>query len=114
MMKFGTTVRFAALGALALGLASAGFAVNASAAELKNVTDVASPGAGTSGPGGGSSGPNGAPGASGNAAGGGNAGAATGVTTGEGALASGSCFVDMPVYNKEGKFVGRGIVNTCN
>jgi hypothetical protein len=34
--------------------------------------------------------------------------------TGEGALLTGNCFADMPVYNKEGKFVGRGIVNTCN
>ena len=34
--------------------------------------------------------------------------------TGEGALLTGNCFADMPVYSKEGKFIGRGIVNTCN
>ena len=34
--------------------------------------------------------------------------------TGEGALLTGNCFADMPVYSKEGKFIGRGMVNTCN
>jgi len=100
MLKFATTVRFAALGALALGFASLGFAANASADELKNVTDVSAPGhqgdSATTG--------------HGSSAGAANAASSA---TGEGALSSGSCFADMPVYNKEGQFVGRGIVNTC-
>jgi len=102
MLKNNQTVRFAALGALVLGFACAGFVVSASAGDVvsndaaKDITDVA---------------------AGGHAGHGHNPAAGIGSggnPTGEGALLEGNCFGDMAVYNKEGKYVGRGIVNTCN
>jgi len=138
MVNMTPTLRFAALSAMVLGFACAGFVATASADDVANnngtqkpaTTDVAGHGNGTSldsnkvqdvaG--------------HGNAtslksndvtdvAAGGNAtnlavqhlGVGSGGNpTGEGALLTGNCFADMAVYNKEGKFIGRGIVNTCN
>jgi len=141
MLKTTMTLRNAALGALVLGFACAGFVGSASATDVisndaaKDITKAAD---------GGATAPHGnAPGDQGSAAGGttaahGNApgneqangnqqahGTAAGHTvgggigsggnpTGEGALLEGNCFADMAVYSKDGKYVGRGIVNTCN
>jgi hypothetical protein len=141
MLKNTSALRFAALGTLVLGFACAGFVANASADDVisndaaKNITDATDAGhvsnAGTA-PAAHGNAPGGAQSANGNNTGHGNApGAAQanggrnghgpgggigsgGNPTGEGALLEGNCFADMPVYNKEGKYVGRGIVNTCN
>jgi hypothetical protein len=140
MVKITPTLRFAALGAMVLGLAFSGFVASASAedagkaGEPKPVSDV------NAGAGGNNSSlrSNDVKDVHGegndsslrsnnvkdvNAGNGGNASnlrsnslgvGSGGNPTGEGALLSGNCFADMPVYNKEGKFIGRGIVNTCN
>ena len=121
MVNMTPTLRFAALSAMVLGFACAGFVATASADDVANnngtqkpaTTDVAGHGNATS--------------LKSNdvtdVAAGGNAtnlavqhlGVGSGGNpTGEGALLTGNCFADMAVYNKEGKFIGRGIVNTCN
>ena len=92
MSYLNTAAGLAALGAFALGLSFSGFVGAASADEPASITDVRAHG-GTAG--------HGPAGTGGN-------------PTGEGALLEGSCFQDMPVYNKAGRFVGRGMVNTCN
>ena len=94
MVKTTPTVLFAALGALVLGFAFAGFVVNASAASAP-----AAPAA--------------APAAADQATSNGPGAPLAGDTTGEGAISNSPCYADMPVYNKEGRFLGRGLVNTC-
>jgi hypothetical protein len=113
MVKTTQAVRFAAIGALALGLAFAGFAVSASADSSGtgngNNTSGDNPAAAANGTGNGNNTGNTTDAEGGNATG--NAPAIT--QTGEGALSTSPCYADMPVYNKEGKFLGRGLVNTC-
>ena len=119
MQKKTSSLRLAALGALVLGFACAGFVANASAEDVtsndtaKDVTDTADGGGGFGGHGGhGNHDGHGGGGSNGrNPAGGIGSG---GNPTGEGALLEGNCFGDMAVYNKEGKYVGRGMINTCN
>ena len=138
MFKITTTLRVAALGALVLGFACTGFAATASAEDMatgasdqKPVADVKGNDSSlrsngvkdvTDGNGGNNSSLR-SNGVKDIAAGNGNNSSlrsnslgvgSGGNPTGEGALLTGNCFADMPVYNKEGKFVGRGIVNTCN
>ncbi len=120
MDRFKPTLHAAVLGAAALSIVCVGFVASASAEDLakadgdqKPVTDVHGEGNNSS------LRSNGVKDI--NAGNGGNTsnlrvqGLGTGGNpTGEAALSSGNCFADMPVYNKEGKFIGRGIVNTCN
>jgi hypothetical protein len=120
MVKTTQTVRFAAIGALALGLAFAGFAVSASADSTGtgngNNTGGDNPAAAANGTGNGNTtGTTDAKAAAGADASADNAkGNDSAIKqTGEGALSTGPCYADMPVYNKEGKFLGRGLVNTC-
>jgi len=98
MVKITPTVRFAALGALVLGFAFAGSVVSASAAGM-TAAPAAAPATTTGADQANSNGPGGPLGKS--------------DTTGEGALSTSPCYADMPVYNKEGVFLGRGLVNTC-
>jgi hypothetical protein len=156
MVNMKSTLRFAALSAMVLGFASAGFVASASAEDSgkngqdqKPPTDIHGEGNGSTlrsdgvkdvhGEGNGSTlRSDGVKDVHGegngstlrsdgvkdvNAGNGGNAAnvragglgvGSGGNPTGEGALLTGNCFADMPVYNKEGKFIGRGIVNTCN
>ncbi len=139
MVKFTPTLRFAALGAMVLSLAAVGFVAGASAedaakgnADQKPVTDVHGEGNTSTLRSDGVTDVHGNGNSSSlrsnnvkdvKAGDGGNTSnlrsdslgiGSGGNPTGEGALLTGNCFADMPVYNKEGKFIGRGIVNTCN